>query len=196
MQFQSLMKKVNSIFFILLFPFLSQSQTSCWHKNVKDTFYLNGFSSDKVVSYRINHVTILVDYDTFNKDIINFKTEYENDKPIKPIAKLSSYKDAKKNSLKILKNIIQELSKQVKSSDTVFLVHTPLDERTLRQWELNNILVSKIETGNCTIFDSTNTIHPMVIRTKGEWTPRYTCGRRYYLPGRNDYFIDMLDRLR
>jgi len=95
-----------------------------------------------------------------------------------------------------LDNIIDELNKQIKNSDTVFLIHQPLDEKTLWRWQLNDIIISQIEKDNCAIIDANGNKQFTVIKVDGAWSSMPMTrrgGRRYYFSGNNDYFIDIMD---
>ena len=169
------------------------SQRNSLTKNVIDTINLKKFNSRRVVSYKLELATIFLSYDDFKTSIIGFTTVYKNDRPIKfPRSSYRVYKNAKKKSLKILNNIIDELNRQIKISDTVVLVHKELDGRTLWRWQLNGIITSQIERNNCAIADGNNNMQFTIIRDKGPWSWGRG-GRRYYFPGNNIFFIDQMD---
>lgn len=155
------------------------------------------FQADKVVSYKYESVTFLLSHAEFLTSIVDFATEYKNDRPTKyPRSSYRTYKNAKKKSLKVLNSIIDKLNEQIKTSDTVFILHKPLDNRTAWRWRLNNIIISQIEKNNCAIIDANNDRQLVIIRVKGAWGSFSRAGgggRRYYFSRNKDYFIDKMD---
>lgn len=191
------MHKILTIFFTSLISLSSISQIISSDKNVIDTINLKDFRSDKIVVYKYDSITFFLNYDEFKTAIIKFMTKYKNDQPIKyPRFSYRRYKDAKRKSLKVLNNIIIELNRQIKNSDTVYIIHKSLDDRTLWSWGLNEIIIAQIEKTNCAIIDASNNKQYVIIKVKGTWNSSPITGsggRRYYLLGNKDYFLDALD---
>ena len=172
-----------------------QGQGVPFDKYTTDTIKLKDFTVKKIVSYKINSVTVYVNYEDYIKEHYVFWKRYHDG--MKETAK-EKRKGENINSdyelrYKVIDSIYKLLRKEVKTSDTIYLTQETFDNVGLR---CLMDLDKQIDKGTCAIVDDKNNRQYIIIRQKGSvyrgplnaWG-----GRRYFLLGQPNYFFEATD---
>ena len=176
--------------------FKAQSQDKYYDSYTVDTLTLTDVSFKKVVSYKINSVTFLVNYDDYKKELYIYRKRYHDGmKGTKREKRKGEYINPDYElRWRTIDSVYQLLKTQVKTEDTIYLNQQIFDKVGLGS--LNNFFPDMIEKKNCAILDSDNKRYFIIIRHKGsKKTGNFTGtgGRVYFLPGDNKYFIGAMD---
>lgn len=176
--------------------FKAQSQDKYYDTYTVDTLTLTDINFKKVVSYKINSVTFLVNYDDYKKELyIYWKRYHDGMKGTKREKRKGEYINPDyEPRWRTFDSVYQLLKTQVKTQDTIYLNQKIFDKVGLGS--LNNFFPDMIEKKNCAILDSDNKRHFIIIRHKGsKKTGNFTGtgGRIYFLPGDKKYFIGAMD---
>jgi hypothetical protein len=160
-----------------------------------DTIRLPEFKAKKIVAYKLQQVTIYVNYKDFYKEFLPLYNRYKDGvKGIEKERRQGHYINPDyEPRFRILDTTIQQLKAQIKTADTVFLTQTTFDKYQLR--ELIDF-DKHIENGTCAITDNKGKRHYLIIRQKGSWYRGPLAawgGRRYFLPGRTSFFLSGTD---
>jgi hypothetical protein len=174
----------------------AQSQDKYYDTYTVDTLTLSDNSFKKVVSYKINSVTFLVNYDDYKKELyIYWKRYHDGMKGTKREKRRGDYINPDyEPRWRTIDSVYQFLKTRTKSQDTIFLNQRMFDKVGLGA--LNNFFPDMIEKNNCAIFDSENKRHFIIIRHKGGKRTGNSSsygGRLYFLPGNKQYFIGTTD---
>ena len=153
-------------------------------------------SFKKVVSYKINSVTLLVNNDDYKKELYIYRKRYHDGmKGTKREKRKGEYINPDYElRWRTIDSVYQLLKTLVKTEDTIYLNQQIFDKVGLGS--LNNFFPDMIEKKNCAILDSDNKRYFIIIRHKGsKKTGNFTGtgGRVYFLPGDNKYFIGAMD---
>jgi hypothetical protein len=182
------------IFTILLSKFdcLGQNYNP---SNKTDTLNLKQLAFRKVIAYKINSVTILVDYNDFMKSFKPFWKKYRNE--------VRSLNRGKENAVEenpyyvkrfiFLDSTYKQLIRQVVAADTAYI--------TQLSFEIADIgtsynFIKKIEQGNCIILDNQNVRHFKILKQKYSYQKAPLDGwggRLYFIAGQEKPFISGTD---
>lgn len=158
--------------FVLCLSLSAYSQDSnnvytCW----MDTVTADSFHAKKIIRYESPGLTYLLDYNA-----------------VKPVfekvlhGKISYYAN-------LAGNLLNQLDKTLKTSDTAFLTHIALNDL---KWVLEgDFLFFEIESKNCLIIDRDGNIHRTFIKyywQQGSGTSQWG-GYLFTLPGKKDYLV-------
>ena len=181
---------------ILTIFFKAQSQDKYYDNYTVDTLTLSDVSFKKVVSYKINSVTFLVNYNDYKKELhIYWKRYHDGMKGTEREKRRGEYINPDyEPRWRTLDSVYQLLKTQAKMQDTIFLDQIIFDKVGLGP--LNNFFADMIEKNNCAIIDSDNKRHFIIIRHKGGKRTSNSSGysgRLYFLPGNKYYFIAATD---
>jgi len=149
---------------ILLFVLVHKPLAQTYNAAEKsDTIKLNMVSFTKSVAYRIDSVTILVEYDDFMKSFKPFWKLYQ-----KNVAKGAKKKDpAKRTHLsyirraKFLDSIYQRLIVEITTRDTVYIEYASFAAADIGP---AYDYVSKVEAGDCIILDQNGNRQLIVLK--------------------------------
>ena len=183
---------------ILTLTFFSKAfgQTIPFDKYTVDTFHLGQFFAKKIVAYEYNTVTFFVDYrDYLKMHTIFWKRYKEGMKSSKKEKEKGEYinPDYEPRWL-LIDSVYKVLKLQVRLKDTIFLTQKIFDKVGLGPG--NNFFADLIEKNKCAIIDKERKRQFLIIRQKGSWYRGHLDawgGRRYFLPGVRDFFIDATD---
>ena len=188
--------RIFLLIWTLTFSCNAYSQDKYYDTYSVDTITLSEVHFKKVVSYKINSVTFLVNYDDYKSELyIYWKRYHDGMKGTKREKRRGEYiNPTYEPRWKTFDSVYQILKTQVKSQDTVYLNQSIFDKVGLAA--LNNFFPDMIEKKNCAIIDRDNKLHYIIIRHKGsKKTGNFTGtgGRIYFLPGAKKYFIGAMD---
>lgn len=168
--------------------------------NGTDTIRLPAFASPGPVAYQCDQVTFYLDRKGFADTLQKLLFDYRNyPKWIYRGPGHARYRKDLNRSIDILEGMIREINQRSSGTDTVYLADKLLSEITLREWDLRRYIANQIELRNCAIAGKNGQLHLQIIRVSGPWGPMPGAnegGRRYYLPGADMYFIDVMDWIR
>ena len=187
-----------SIFCFLILVFVkSYSQEVPFDKILKESQVRlkKNWKAKKIVAYKINSVTVLLDYKDCKKEYKFMRKRYSQTmKDIKKDIKNGEYVPPEMIRRCVVVDSIYRLMKtQIKLSDTIYLTHSTFsDVGLLCLMDIDK----QIDRGTCGIIDENNLRRFTVIRKKGSvyrgpleaWG-----GRRYYLQNQEKYFYQVTD---
>lgn len=160
-----------------------------------DTIQLPVFYAKKIVAYKLSQVTVYVSYkDFYNEFLPRYKRYKDGVKDIEKERRKGKYINPDyEPRFRILDSTYKFLKTQVKIADTVYLTQT-----TFTRYQLRELIDfdKHIEKGTCAITDNKGKRHYVIIRHKGYWYRgplEAWGGRRYFLPGRTEFFLSGTD---
>lgn len=161
-----------------------------------DTLSLGQFNAKKIISYKLNTATFLVDYNDFMKMYTVFWKRYKTGQNyIRDAKRKGQYYNPNSEAMwLVLDSVYKVLKSQVKIQDTIFLTHEPFNRVGFGTW--NNFFGDLIEKGNCAILNNKGERQFFIIKHKGFWYRDILAawsGRRYFFIGEHYFFIDVTD---
>jgi hypothetical protein len=161
-----------------------------------DTLHLSPFKAKKTILYKLNTVTFAVDYNDFIKMYSAFwKREKEGQKYIAKAKKKGEYYNPNSTPMWIvLDSVYKAITLDIKHKDTLFINHAVFSKAGFGTW--NNFFPELIERNRCAIFNNKNEQQFIIIRQKGSWYRGQLeawGGRRYFILGQSNYFIEGTD---
>jgi len=176
---------------------------------VTDTIYLGDFHPKKVVTYKFRTVTFYLDYDASRQvfdELVERWNQFLADNSIDSSEQTDpgSYEESTEFCNRKLKrsfdSTLKLLNDGAGTPDTIFLTQDVYDNCGPEPREpLQDFLPDQLERRLCVIRDDQNVLQNKIVRQKGEW--RYPGskssykGRRYFIPGRSEYFIEGVDEI-
>jgi hypothetical protein len=164
----------------------AHAQIDTVHGSFFDTIKLAEFKAKKIVAYKISYITVYVSYNFYYSDLGLFLKRRDE------MMKQYGIKENDKG-YKLVNAVYKRIQKQIKTSDTIYLDQKDFDKKGL------TCLLSidyAIEHGECAIVDNRNQKQSIIIRQKLSWDGIPLSGwggRRYFLPGKSDYFFEVTD---
>lgn len=162
----------------------AQINTEC--TSIFDTIKLEAFKAKKIIAYKISYVTVYVSYNFYYSDLGLFLKRRDE------MMKQYGIKE-KDKGYEMVNAVYKRIQKQIKTSDTIYLDQKDFDKKGL------TCILSvdyAIEHGECAIIDNRKQKQLIVIRQKLSWEPFPLSGwggRRYFLPGKSNYFFEVTD---
>jgi len=182
------------IIIFLFKSFLSDAQT--YNDSQKtDTFFLKNVEIKKVIAYRINSVTILVDYDDFMKTFTPIWKRFKG--RVKSLNKDEGNDFAgipgDRTRFRFLDTTYQNINRQIKTNDTAYL-----DDISFRFADMGHgyNFDKAIEMGKCIIIDKNHRRQTVILRQKYSYQKDVLDGwggRLYFLPGDKTPFLKGTD---
>ena len=188
--------RVLLLLLFMSFSLLMSGQSIPLDQYTIDTIYLKDFTVKKIVSYKFRDVTFFVSYEDYKKELtIYWKRYTESMKRTAKSKQRGEYINPDyEPRYKLIDSVYQILKKESKSKDTIFLTHQIFDRVGLGS--MNNFFPDLIEKSRCTIINNNNEKQSIIIRQKGSWYRGPLAawgGRRYFLPGSQQFFISATD---
>jgi hypothetical protein len=186
---------MRMLLFILIMFFYNNlySQGIPLDKFTIDTIHLKNVTFRKVLCYKTQSVTFYFKFEDCENAISALCKIYNSSSSNKVNAGYINPDFEPRR--RILDSALNLLKSGVKRSDTVYLAQSIFDPYLIAPFQ--KIIPHEIETGDCSIFDENNNQYFIIIRHTGYWyrdTLAAWGGRRYFLPGRKEYFMAATDR--
>jgi hypothetical protein len=156
-----------------------------------DTFFLKNIELKKVIAYRVNSVTILVDYNDFMKTFTPLWKEFR--RRVKSLAKDEGYNfmgiPGDRTRFHFLDTTYQNIMRQINITDTAYL-----DDNSFRFADMGHgfNFDRAIETGKCIIVNKDHLRQNIILRQKYSYQKGMLDGwggRLYFLSGDKTPFI-------
>ncbi|MDB5198464.1 MAG: hypothetical protein JWO92_427 [Chitinophagaceae bacterium] len=174
--------------FIFLASESTFGQTFPINDYVVDTIHLKPFTVKKVVSYKINSVTICIKYEDYLKEHYKLLEVYKKSKGDHSVpGNVAIYK--------FLDSLYTRIERNIKSHDTVYLSQKSFDKVGLTS------LVDfgeHIDSSTCAIFNQQNIRQYLIIRHTGKFIKAFDDGwggKKYFLPNKKKYFMTKVNWL-
>jgi hypothetical protein len=188
------MKRLIS-FLVLLSSIISNGQGISYNNFITDTIYLKPFTASKIVSYEFDSVTFYVDYEDYKKEFYSLWKTYHNGMKDAEKAKRNGqyYNKDYEKRWPFIDSIYSILINQVLKNDTIFLTHKMFAKAHLS--DLNDFFPNLIEKNRCSILSKDGMRQTILIRQNGSYIHGSSSfgGRRYFLLGHKEYFIQATD---
>jgi hypothetical protein len=184
---------------LVLFSFfhwtISNGQIIPYDNYTVDTLHLEYFNAKSIIAYNFDSVTFYVDYEDYKKEFYSLWETYHNGIKERAKAKRKGYyynKDYEKR-WPFIDSVYSVLTRQIKERDTIYLSHKLFFSAGLS--DLNDFFPNLIEKNKCTITNAKGERQTILIRQKGSHIKGAESfgGRRYFLVGHLEYFIEATD---
>jgi hypothetical protein len=180
-------------FIILLLTSYLHSYSQVRYEMPTDTLLLKNVSFKKTIAYKLEEVTLLVDFEEYRK-ALDCRRLY-NKQMRQALSKDSSrLVNEMREGWLFTDSLYQLINAQAATQDTIFLTRSNF---RFGLTPSGNFFPDLIESGKCAIVDENNKKHFLIIR--GKWSSESAYGisegRTYYLPGHKRHFMIATDRL-
>jgi len=182
--------------FLLLTLAAANGQSQDFDRYRLDTIHLEPFTSPKIVAFKANGLTFYVDHDRYQKAIYPFwKNHHLSKRNLEKEKKSGAYRNPEWDSVRItLDSIYSLVTDKSRKGDTLFLFHYITDVNKVGFY--SKFFAEEIEKNRCSIQDIYGNLQPTIIRQKGsrhDGPLKAWGGRRFYLPGQLQYFLEVGD---
>jgi hypothetical protein len=188
------MRFIFFIFFIFSWHGSRCQDTNGYKFGEKDTILLTEFKAGKVIAYKVSYVTFYFNLQECEKDFSFFWRNYEdNIKQLKKDRKRGKPDDDPEyNRRAMVMDSVHTILQNKSDRDTVFLTEIIFKQAGLRGFDIEKY----IDEGKCAVADSNNKMHYLIIRQKLSYYKgplNAWGGKRYFLPGYDNYFYQAID---